>query len=330
MSLPFFSIIIPVYNKGLYFQQCIDSICAQTFNNFEVLVVNDGSTDNTPSILNHIIDPRFRIFTTSNGGVSKARNIGLNNAIGEYILFIDADDYIDKDYCQTIYKAIKEFNADLLIFGLTKIYKDSSKKALYPQRNGIIDYNEFYDSFLSEFEQREGIYGYISNKAIKRSFITNHQLSFNCSLKLAEDLDFWISVYALKARTAFLQYAGYNYIQNTLGSSIFFKYDPEPNIRIWLRIYDLLSPCSTTNLHIIQKKVWGTWSASLLESDEISIKNIKQFIDKTTCLKDNYTFIAKYQPTTFLSRQIKYKRAFNIYLYLQLRHLYHVVRLWLK
>ena len=217
MTTPFFSIIIPVYNKEQYIQKCIDSIIAQTFEDFEVIVVNDGSTDSSKKILESITDSRFRVITIPNRGVSNARNIGLQKAIGEYILFIDADDYINNDYCYIINKEIKQSNTDLLIFGLTKIFDDKTQRKIIPNKCGIIDNDDFKDSFLTEFERLEGIYGYICNKAVKRSFVSNHNITFDCSIKLAEDLNFWASIFEQRPSIAFSQYAGYNYIQNTTG-----------------------------------------------------------------------------------------------------------------
>ena len=80
---PFFSIIIPIYNKESYIENCINSIITQTFASFEVIIINDGSTDGSTTILNNIIDERFKVITIKNGGVSNARNIGLSFAIGE-------------------------------------------------------------------------------------------------------------------------------------------------------------------------------------------------------------------------------------------------------
>ena len=138
MATPYFSIIIPVYNKEQYIQRCINSIITQTYTDFEVIIINDGSTDQSKDILNTISDSRFKIFSISNGGVSNARNTGLNYASGQYILFIDADDYIDKDYCESIHKSILEYNSDLLIFGLKKIYNTNNVKYITPPTNGII------------------------------------------------------------------------------------------------------------------------------------------------------------------------------------------------
>ena len=90
--MPKFSIIVPVYNTEKYLRKCLDSIKNQTFNDYEVIIINDGSTDNSLSIVSAINDIRIKIYSKSNGGVSAARNDGIIHSVGDYILFLDADD----------------------------------------------------------------------------------------------------------------------------------------------------------------------------------------------------------------------------------------------
>ena len=92
MSQPVISVIIPAYNYGRYIRECLESVFSQTFPEIEVLVIDDGSTDDTPSILESISDPRFKHFRIANSGISRARNVGLSHAEGEFVAFLDADD----------------------------------------------------------------------------------------------------------------------------------------------------------------------------------------------------------------------------------------------
>ena len=111
------SIIIPVYNVEIYIEQCLDSIKKQSYQNFEVIIVNDGSQDNTESICKKIAqsDARFKYFSKENGGVSSARNFGLDNANGHYITFIDGDDWVDPNHLEILIKSITENNSDIAI-----------------------------------------------------------------------------------------------------------------------------------------------------------------------------------------------------------------------
>ncbi len=330
MSKPFFSIIIPVYNKEQYIQKCIDSIVAQTVEDYEVIVVNDGSTDDSQKILDTIVDPRFQVITIPNGGVSNARNIGIQKAIGEYILFIDADDYVNLNHCAIIYKDIKQSNSDLVIFGLTKVFNENIQKQIIPYKCGLVNFDEFKETFLTEFDHSEGLYGYTWNKAARRSFILKHNVTFDCSIKLAEDLDFWISTYALGPSIAFSNYSGYYYMQNVPGSSIFYYYDPWPIIDIWIKIYNFLSPVRQSDIEFIQKKIWGSFQASFLECNDITLQNISKITQRICLIKKQHSFLVNYKPTNYLCLQLKHKRIFNIFVYLKIRRAYHNLRKWFK
>lgn len=104
METPYVSVILPVYNGEKYLKECLDSIVGQTFSDLEVVVVDDGSTDSTPEILASYSNkiPRLNILTTSNGGTSRARNLGISESKGEYVLFVDCDDILDPDAIKTL------------------------------------------------------------------------------------------------------------------------------------------------------------------------------------------------------------------------------------
>lgn len=108
-NIPKISVIVPVYNVEKYIRRCIDSILLQAYTNFELLLVNDGSTDNSGKICDEYakIDQRIKVFHKQNGGVSSARNLGLDKAIGEWIAFVDSDDYITKSYLENLIKEVK-------------------------------------------------------------------------------------------------------------------------------------------------------------------------------------------------------------------------------
>ena len=112
--------IIPVYNVEQYLPRCLDSIIGQTFSDLEIVCVNDGSPDNSDKILLEYAkkDPRIKIITQENGGLSAARNTGLKNISGEYVSFIDSDDWIDSDYYEQLLKLVEENDADIAMAGM--------------------------------------------------------------------------------------------------------------------------------------------------------------------------------------------------------------------
>ena len=106
-----FSVIVPVYNVEKYLAKCLDSILAQTYSDFEIIVVNDGSPDNSQQIIDEYAKnypDKIKPFIKANGGLSDARNFGVEKASGEYLLFVDSDDYIAEKLLENLHKVIKE------------------------------------------------------------------------------------------------------------------------------------------------------------------------------------------------------------------------------
>lgn len=131
---PQISIIIPIYNVERYLRQCIDSILAQTFTDFELLLIDDGSPDGCPAICDEYAekDARIRVFHKQNGGVTSARNKGLNNANGNWIIYIDGDDWIEPTYVEELYNAAINNEADIAICAFRFVYEDGSSVIEHP------------------------------------------------------------------------------------------------------------------------------------------------------------------------------------------------------
>jgi glycosyltransferase involved in cell wall biosynthesis len=121
------SIIINVYNGEKYINKCLDSVINQTYKNIEILIINDGSTDNTLKICKSYKDKRIRIITTPNEGLSISRNTGISNAKGKYIYFIDVDDYIEKDTIEYLYNLINKYNTRISMCRNKKIYSYNTR-----------------------------------------------------------------------------------------------------------------------------------------------------------------------------------------------------------
>lgn len=134
------SIIIPVYNVERYLARCIDSCINQTYNNIEIICVNDGSTDGSLNILEHykILDSRIQIINKENGGLSSARNAGFAASVGDYILFVDSDDFISCDAIEHLVKNAEENSADVVIFDYFYAHVDRSMRKILT----IIEWND--------------------------------------------------------------------------------------------------------------------------------------------------------------------------------------------
>lgn len=135
------SVIIPVYNEGKYLKQCLDSILQQTYRNLEVILIDDGSTDNTLEISEQYRqkDKRIRVLHKANGGVGSSRNAGLTMANGDYIAFVDGDDWIDKNYFENLYNLLKRKQADVAVCNYSD-YNDQTKLYTFDVRDD--DYYE--------------------------------------------------------------------------------------------------------------------------------------------------------------------------------------------
>ena len=186
--MPIVSIIVPVYNVEKYISRCIDSILAQTFNDWECILVDDGSPDKSGDICDEYAarDSRIRVIHKQNGGVSFARNAGLSAAQGEYIYFIDSDDYVEREALELLLSKAKQSEADIMVHGIVNdyIYKHSSTAVKYvslPEK----DY-----STILEMSDRWGLLKGPVNKLFKNSIIKNKALRFDESISYGEDTKF--------------------------------------------------------------------------------------------------------------------------------------------
>lgn len=157
---PLVSVIVPIYNMENYLKTCLESIANQTYGNIEVLLIDDGSTDSSYHISKEFTDrdSRFKLFSKENGGVSSARNFGLDRALGEFISFIDPDDWVEKDYIEFLYAKLVESGADISIGGRYNF--DEEEQVFYYLIFGEDSYyEEVFDTktfFKDYYVQKQG------------------------------------------------------------------------------------------------------------------------------------------------------------------------------
>lgn len=147
------SVIVPVYNILDYLPRCVDSICSQTYRNLEILLVDDGSTDGTSDLCDRLAqkDERIRVFHKENGGSSSARNLGIREAKGDYLGFIDSDDYIDADMYERLVQAVQEYQAAIAQVGRDEIDTDGKKRpdvCIPPKETILIKSMDFFKELL--------------------------------------------------------------------------------------------------------------------------------------------------------------------------------------
>lgn len=182
-----YSVIIPTYQAEATIERCLQSLLSSSRSDFELIVVDDYSTDKTQDILSSIEDVRLKIINLSeNGGVSKARNIGLEEAKGEYITFVDSDDYVPEDYFQNLDQA-RQTNVDIAIFNFTVVEQDESshiKRTVYSKESKLSQGEVFRNMCI---ECSEGPW----NKLYKTSMIRQNYLKFDSGIKMWEDMLFF-------------------------------------------------------------------------------------------------------------------------------------------
>ncbi|MFG6340471.1 MAG: glycosyltransferase [Lachnospiraceae bacterium] len=155
MQPDFISVIVPVYNIEPYVERCIRSILSQTYNNLEVIIINDGSTDNSGSICHRLAlsDSRIRVIDQKNAGLSEARNTGLRIAQGTYIAFVDGDDYIDEKMYEILHKRLVQENSDLALCNIS--YVDENRQCIDKKRfhlgNDVLGEEAFWRGYYGEF-----------------------------------------------------------------------------------------------------------------------------------------------------------------------------------
>ncbi len=179
---PNISIIIPVYNAEKYLRGCLDSLLAQTYSTFEALLINDGSTDNSQNICDEYAnkDSRVRVFYKVNGGVSSARNLGLKYAEGEWITFVDSDDFVSIDYLDKFEYDIYN-SKDFYIQGINYCKNGIVTKSGHID-TPIVNFNDFIE-YLDKRNYFEGPYG----KLYKKSILVENNILFNDRLSYGED-----------------------------------------------------------------------------------------------------------------------------------------------
>lgn len=209
---PQISVIVPVYNAEIYLTQCIDSILKQDFTDFELLLINDGSKDQSGVICDEYAknDKRIKVFHKKNGGVSSARNLGIDEAQGEYIAFIDSDDYIDSNYISTLTSS----TADLVVTGCKILGKNKCIKTEYAYQNSILDTKKDIANCLSQTLNQSPFWAPWC-KLFKREIIKRHAIYFNMQIRQSEDSIF-LQTYLSYCNTIILKSGtAYNYITET-------------------------------------------------------------------------------------------------------------------
>lgn len=193
-----YSVIIPVYNAEGTLRRCLDSLVRQQFSDYELLIINDGSTDGSDAICREYANTYscVRYFAKENGGVSSARNLGLEQAEGEYILFVDSDDYVSQDYFALLSHTLESNAVDLLMFG----YRNFGGASTEWDTGVFCEETESGVATRISFAVCQYLFSSLLSKAFKRQIIERDNIRFSNDLAIGEDQTF-IFTYAMHIRS---------------------------------------------------------------------------------------------------------------------------------
>lgn len=225
-TTPLISVIVPVHNAESYLERCFNSILSQTISNIELILVDDGSDDCSPRICDRYADTdkRVKVVHKTNEGVSKARNTGLEIARGEYVAFVDADDYIAPDMYEELVRRAQKVDADEVCSGCVNVFKDRESIALHAFKNTVLYPDQIYENLIiplltpGESDKKAKLLQNVWNKLYKKKIIDKYNIRFDATFDYAEDWLFNIGFYRFASIVAFIDYSPYYYDRTVKGS----------------------------------------------------------------------------------------------------------------
>lgn len=202
------SIIVPVYRSERYLERCINSLLAQTYRQIEIILVDDGSPDNSPALCDEFAqqNPLVRVIHQTNAGVSAARNTGLQTAEGEWVQFVDSDDWLAPDYTENLLHCAQRWSCDLVIAGFQVSDGRRARPDILPERDICVSHKELAEQFWIFFDQ--GLFNSPVNKLYRRTKITTF---FDTQMRCGEDLQFNMCYLANADTIATVRAEGYFY-----------------------------------------------------------------------------------------------------------------------
>lgn len=323
---PEISIIVPVYNVENYLEKCIDSILNQTFKNFELILVDDGSTDRSGEICEKYKDndSRVRVFHNINKGVSFSRNFGINKAIGNYLMFCDSDDFVSETWIEELYKYILLYPNSWINCNIYRMDYDTKEVSIidnYLDNLAIIDISEYYKTI------RLGISGSVCNKIFNKKIINKFRIYFNDSISYGEDVEFTIDYLKYTDKIIIINKPLYYYVrykEDTLSKKYF-----ENKLDLLKHIYIIRKPfidykymnefsneyfylfSSTLNDNVKNKKGKNLLKSIIYNQNLINSKEFQECLEYTSYCKEDFKF----------KKLLRSKNYYIVYMYQQISSL---------
>lgn len=295
---PEISIIVPAYNSEKTLERCLDSVLCQSFQNFEVILVNDGSRDSSGQICDRYAecDSRIHVIHQKNAGVSAARNAGLAVTRGSYTTFLDSDDYLMSSHLEQYYHAACRYDCDIVVGGFTCIAPEAVSNCL-PRQTGV-----FGREIWEEICRDPAIYGYLWNKLFRTSLLHSNGIRLCEAMYSQEDLDFCLSAFGVADTVAQINSNSYQY-DYAPGKRIPPYWDYLANKMKMLRLGSARTELSAEAQACIHKQILSLLYTGLYQASEqvdydavvVKIASVEELTDLLATLeaKGEHGFVAR-------------------------------------
>lgn len=275
------SIIVPVYQVKDYISSCVESLLNQTYKNIEILLIDDGSNDGSEIVCDELskMHPVIKTIHQVNKGVSAARNKGIEHATGEYLLFVDSDDFISSIAIERVMKIIEQTNADIIFFDFTKVYSKQKVEVSAEITEGLYNNGRIVDMFLELI--KTDIANNIGTKLYKAELVKNHKLFFSENYNICEDISFSLnatrkskSVYYLKEKLYFYNIRGSGSLMSSYKEKFF-----DAERELYENIKDYLHEHNRFNKHANNYyTLYMNIILAVLANEILYNKNIKEVV----------------------------------------------------
>lgn len=286
------SVIVPVYNVEQYLNQCVESLVKQVYKNIEIILVDDGSTDNSGVLCDKWVanENRIRVIHTENHGLSAARNVGIKNAKGTYISFVDSDDWVEIDFLETLVQNIQIYDADISSCGMKKDYGNTKFDFNKDKESVCISQKQMFHEILCN----EYVYGYVCNKLFRKELVDGNL--FDENLFSQEDMDFTMRYLQKCKKCAYTESEYYHYRQRGGSMTGEIGYNPRKLsiAEVYERALLIYATYCPEDMYIVERNylkininIIGRMKISKYQNKEIRkrlLSNINQYYKKV--LKD--------------------------------------------
>lgn len=290
---PYISVIFPVYNVGIYVEQAVDSILSQTFKNFELIIINDGSTDGSGNIGSRYekADARVKVINIENGGLANARNVGISYARGEYIACVDSDDYVEKTYLEDLYNTAIKYDADIVI---CNYYKLVVKTGIFhfpildeTIEDCLLTKEEIHENYYNENYGYRTVLGSAWAKIIRRRLLVDVPFPKG---KIYEDAYTIYKLYLLADKIAYINKSLYVY--RVREGSIITNNFSRQKIQDWIEMQEERFALLTVLGYKITDSHKKVYLGEMRDMAKIALDN--GYIEEYQRIKNKFTVIDKY------------------------------------